>query len=408
MGTKSKGRRGGPQLGLMLVLLAGACGEARSEEGDGFGLSVAQAVGYDDNLYRLAPGIKAERIGAPGRADTYSTTSLGAVFDNRYSRQRVRMEANYGLVRYAESDFLDYESWKGSARLDSEFGNRWRASFGADTARRLGSFADLPGAVRNLVTDNRLSASAEFQLESDWKISGGLSHATSRNSSEIRKVNDEDRSQAQIGLSFVSRRGSSAAFTLRRLEGSLANRQVVGSALVDNSYQQTDAELSAAWEPDGWGTWSARVARVNRRHDEVPARDFSGYTARLAYDFRATGKSAIGVIVRREIGAEQDELTNYAVTQGLTVTTSWLPTAKLRLDALVEGRWREQQGDPGFFAAAGPRPEDRYVIWSLAASYQALLRASARIGIQGDRRSSNYPSREYRATTLSASFQMAF
>ena len=387
---------------------------AAADEGDVLNFIVGYSITYDDNLFRLpsdpAPG---QIVGVTSRSDTIQTGILGFTLDKPVARQRFLVDASFNSSRFSENSRLNYDGHNLRGRWLWELGNRWKGEVGAEATRTLQSFADIRVAAKDLIDYRRFYGSANYWYHPEWSAFVGASSADSTNSSELLRANDYRADYLELGLRFVPPTGNQIALKVRHTDGSYPNRDivVVGNLVlstVDKSYVQDDLELSTDWRPTGESHIVARVAWTSRRNENLPERDFSGPTGRLLYDWAVTGKTALNLTLFREIGATDELTAAYVVSNGISVTPTWTPTAKVSVQGTLSYILRDYQDDPGFVIAAGPQREDRVRTASLTTTYLPLRSLQLSLTLQKQRRSSNIPSNEYDDNLAIGSAQFTF
>lgn len=389
-------------------------GSACADAADALNFTVSQSVTRDDNIFRLSADADAQAlIGSAERGDTFLNTHAGVQFDKLIGRQRLRAALNASRTRYDRFSRLNFDGKDINAGWNWEMGNRWRGEIAWSRNETLTNFSDLRSLVKNVNTSENRSFSANYQFHPDWLIGATAARALSGNSSLEQQTSSNETDTAEAVLQYVSGSQSSVALRLRRTDGRFPNGEVSAGRSIDNSYRQDDVEASATWHPSGVSRLDARLARVRRSYDDVPARAFSGATGQLAWAWTITGKTALNVTARREIGAGGSAgtsgiLSSYTVTRTFSVSPTWMPTAKTSLQAAMERQVSSFQGDPVTIVSGGGQREDQLRVVSLSASYipTTSLRFSA--SLRREQRESNTAGFSYRANVAFTSAQFSF
>jgi hypothetical protein len=112
--------------------------------------------------------------------------------------------------------------------------------------------------------------------------------------------------------------------------------------------------------------------------------------------------------VRREVGAQDDLVATYTVTDAITVSAGWRPTAKLSFSATGELKQRDQQGDPASTVSGVPSRRDDDRILSLGVDYAAMRDLRLNLSLREERRESNPSTNSYRTRQLALAATFVF
>lgn len=390
-------------LGLSLLLLS-PVGEALSAEGDALQLRVSQSLYYEDNLYRLASGVSAPE---GQRDDTISVTGLGLVFDREYSRQRLRANVGLSHSAYAVHDDLDYTAPDVSLAWDWRLGNHWSGTLSHTYAESLAGFEDVAATNQVIRLRTRSGLSANYWWHPDWAIGAGASRVRNRYQDNARPASENDSQTVDLNLTYRPATGNRVVLTLRHTDGRYPNRAAVAGSIRD--YTQRDGRISGEWRLTGALHVTGDVGFTERTYDLAPSRDFTGVTGRLAANWQPTAKTSVELSWRREIGAEEDLVSNYAVTRVLRLAPRWSITDKIALGGFIERSSRDYGGDPelGFGGLVATR-DDITRRYGLTLSYQPMRALSVSLGVQHQSRSSDVASREYEAESAWVSGSFVF
>jgi exopolysaccharide biosynthesis operon protein EpsL len=381
----------------------------RADEGDTFNFGLAASRTLDDNVFRLAPATDPNLvIGSPEKGDTSTATTFSFAADKAIGRQRLKLDTRISTVRYDRFRLLDHEPNDLKAAWLWQFGNRLRGELSASHRQSLSGFGDFRTPVKNIATNESGFGSLYLRVGADWEafVSATGSDATNSNGAQLTS---NSRSEAMdTGLRYTPASGNWLSVRLRKLDVSYPNRQTTAGTGVDNSYRQNDIEADGAWQLSGASRIDGRLGQTRRTHSEVSARDYSGVTGRISWDWQPTGKTLINLAAKREIGGNSDELATYVVTRRLTFAPSWMPTAKTRLQLSLERSLRSFAGDPGFVLTTLPKREDDIRSASLSASYAPHRSLLFSISLNDEKRDSNYPGLVYNDRTTYVSAQFSF
>jgi hypothetical protein len=97
---------------------------------------------------------------------------------------------------------------------------------------------------------------------------------------------------------------------------------------------------------------------TERKHDNFPERDFSGATGRAVATWQPTGKIRVRVAGNRDIRNFEDLISNYVLTNSVTISPVWSITSKIALQGDFIYETREYLGDPGIVVAGASARDD--------------------------------------------------
>jgi exopolysaccharide biosynthesis operon protein EpsL len=402
-----RARRRGLVVFIGIACLQGA--SARADEGDTLNFGLAASRTLDDNVFRLAPTTDPNlAIGSPEKGDTSTATTLSIAVDKTLGRQRLKLDTHFSTVRYERFKLLNHEPSDLKAVWQWQFGNRLRGELSASHRQSLSGFGDFRTPVKNIVTNESGYGSLYLKVGADWEAFASATRSEATNSNGAQLTSNSRTEAMETGLRHTSGSGNWLSLRLRHLDAPYPNLQLAAGTRVDNSFRQNDIEADGAWQLTGASRINGRIGRTQRRHAQVSARDYSGATGRISWDWQPTGKTLINLAAKREIGGNSDEIATYVVTRRLAFAPSWTPTAKTRLQLSLERSQRSFAGDPGFILGALPKREDNIRTASLSASYAPHRSLLFSVSLQDDRRDSNYAGLPYRDRTTYLSAQFSF
>lgn len=379
-------------LPLLLSLVASV---AQADDSDAINVGLSQSLYHDSNLYRLPSGAAAPK---GKRHDNISITGIDASFDRTYSRQRLRAELGVSHAAYAIHDDLDYTAPTVELGWDWRLGNHWSGVVEHRYAESMAGFEDAGGTAQLIRLFSRSALSANYWWHPDWAAGVGTARTTSRYQDNARPSSEYDTKDIDFNLTYRPATGNRMVFTLRQGEGRYPQRAAVAGSI--REYSQRDARVSGDWRLTGALSTSGYIGHTRRTYDLAPSRDFSGVTGRLALTWQPTIKTSLVLSWRREIGAQQDLVSNYAVSRVVSLAPRWLISDKLALGATFEQSSRDFGGDPELgFDGLVPPQDDRTTRYNLSLQYQPIRALAFELGLQQQRRSSDFASREYKVET---------
>jgi exopolysaccharide biosynthesis operon protein EpsL len=353
-------------------------------------LTAGAGVNFDDNLFRLSPGQSPpSSLGSTSRSDLYWNAFLNGQSYLHIGRQLLHADLGLTLARYARYSFLNYQALNGLAADEWKIGNLFSGTLSYEQRQSQSSFTDVRNFEKNLNTVRTASSENEAWLQPDWHLTAGFAATTVDNSNASLSSSKLQENAFDVGIKYLTYQENYLRLWWREARGRYPNAEFVAGSLVDNRYDQTDIALEYYQAPTGSSRLNARLAYTRRRYPELPQRDYSGPTGRIGWDYMISGKVGFNLLFRREIGAYTDIVTNYIVTEAVSIAPYWRVTNKVRVDASVERQRRDYRGEPQFTATNQPLERDYLTLFQLSATYEATRRWTFATGWQHSSRSSN-------------------
>ncbi len=334
------------------LLLALSCSAALSQSSPYY-IGLSQTLGYDSNLLRL--GLNETPPDDFFKADSSSTTTLLAGFDQGIGRQRVFANTSLRDTRYQRNSTFDNRGYNVRAGLDWSTVERLSGSVNFSANRNLQRFNSAEigflreknlETVRTLTTRFSLGLVTEYSLE----LSGGRTEVS--NSLQQAQVQAREFSQDNValGLRWQPSSISSLGLTVGSTRGrypkfrTTVDAQQEPTGFAADRFKRDDLEISAAYRPSGASSLEAKVSTGKTVYDLNSQRDFSGLTGRLAWTWQPTGKLLFTTSVTRDTG--QDSYATAIFTLPATadysrknttwqVSSSYSPSAKISITSSV-------------------------------------------------------------------------
>lgn len=327
---------------ISLLLCAAALPAAKSAfagDGDVFTAIVAADIYRDDNVFRLPENFNLLAFaGSRARGDTLRSTGLTLRFDKPIGRQNLLLEGRLRSIRYDRYDYLDHDRRDYTARFKWQLGNRLQGDLYRERTQQLTDFGDFRLPMQNIRSQVDTGVSARWWLHANWYLTARASRIESANSSAPRRPLDNTADIAEAGVLYRTGGGNEIGFVLRETDGDYPANAAA-------RYRLRVAELRGLWQVSGKSTFRGNFGRAERDHPLSPGRDYRGANGRLSWDWAISGKTALNVTVRRELSAYQDFVTNFTVTDAVSIAPTWRPTEKLGLFLSFERSRRDYVGD---------------------------------------------------------------
>ena len=386
---------------MLTLALAGA---ARADQWDAFNATLSYTWLRDDNLFRLN-----DRSSVPSPSDSIYVLGFVGTFDKTISRQRLHVEATVQDARYQQHSYLNNQPYNVGGSWFWVLGNSLSGELHHLSTRNISSFETYQNVLRNVYTTRTDSASIRLRVHPDWFVEG--SGQTYRSRQSLYTTSDVDVRETRLSVIHQRPSGDQVQVRAIRREGDYPNHG--GGTDYGFVEHQLDAVLTLVLT--GSSTVNASFGRLRRTNPYAPERDFSGQVGKLAWNWLPTGKLSLTASYERTLGAKEDLLSSFALTDTLHLAATWFATAKLQFQAALD-RWRSDfRGDPGIVAPglAPPRQDDGRS-YSLGASYQVTRGVLASVQFAASRRDTAHPDFfyyagiPYRDRTLWFSVQWSF
>jgi exopolysaccharide biosynthesis operon protein EpsL len=343
-------------------------------------------------------------------ADTITTNSAGGSLDERYGRQTIHLDFKGSNNRYSQLTALDYDGFNAAAQWGWQAGHNLSGDLSWSRAQSLSSFVDFRSTERNISTSDSRSFSAAYRLHPDWSAVMRKTQGKYLNSSRVNATSDAINDTIELGLQYSNPPGNGAGLTWRRTDGRYPNRQLVPGVihLVDNSYRQDDLEANFTWVPTGATRLAGTAGITERRHVDVPERNFRGVTGNFSWNWQPTGATTLNVTAARQVGAQEFILANYVVTRRFAVGPRWSPTAKVSVEARLERNLNAYGGDPHFIIANLTELRDAVTSSNLSLQYVPERFLQLSLSVRHERRTSTTASSDYQANVTTVTAQLNF
>lgn len=377
---------------------------------DKFEVFVGGGVTHDDNVFRLSSASDpAAVLGSSSKGDTYTTTSLGFRLDVPVSRQRFLAAARWNQNRYDQYSVLNFTAHDEQAIWKWQAGNDLGGELGYTETLELASLANIQGNIQssrpNPLKTQRKFFNSAYMLTPRWRLQGELSRREQSNG--VFQENDISVNSTELAASYVTPAANQVGVNLRVEDGNFPNGQIVGTEVFDNDYLQRRLAVVLGWTLTGHSRVNARAGWINRDYEQLSQRDFHGPIYRLACDWTPTGKFILTAILQRDISADEQVNTSFALVKGLTLYPTLILTEKVTLSGELEYGRRDYLGDPQLILAGVTRT-DRVRTTALTATYKPIRPVTLEMRLRRESRSSTLAFGAYEVDIVSVSAGISF
>lgn len=389
-----------------LVLASVVTFSANADELDTFQFRAGQTWQYDSNVLRLSDTANNQApIASPSRSDHFGVTTLGMKVDKSYGLQRFEIDVEANRYNYKNFSRLDFTSFNYAAAW------RWSvtpALYGNLTTDRR-EYTDTTADVQsqgqlNRRTDRLTLLDAEYAVDGPWRIVGGVFERASSNSQPTTFEGDSKIRGVEAGVRYVFASNSSLAYRLKEGRGKYPNR--ISSSAFASEFRDREHEFKLAWPITGKTTIQSRLSYFDRAHEQVGARDFSGFVGQLEATWKPTGKTSVNGGIVRELGDYQTNNISYFEGNRFFIAPTWKPTEKTAVKYRYDHGIRNYKGPLPGFSATNRRDTTNLNV--LGFEWEVIRAVKLTTSVFSDRRKSNEPGVDYKSHGFNVSVLAAF
>jgi exopolysaccharide biosynthesis operon protein EpsL len=377
---------------------------------------------YQDNVFYLDDRVDANSVSflkGGQKGDQTFGLKVGLDMDWYYSRQTFSLRSQITNNRHVTYDNLNYNAYNLRGAWNWVLGERWDGDAGVEKNQVASTFYDFRTAdrsERNLRTLDALFASAMLRMSPDWKLRGAIRYTQTDNSISRFQLFNRNELTLEAGSRHYSKGTDDfIGINFRVVDGKLPNRETIAASATTNAYRQYTAEGVVEYQAGGSTRLIGNLGLTTRRYDDFSQRNFSGVTGRVSGTYSLSGKTSVNGALFREIGAWEDNTTNYIVTQGFSVGATQSLTEKVNLQANYQNRMRTFDGDPGVVTGL-PNRSDRLQSLSLSAVWLPTRNVRLDATVSRDTRSADGawqangfgPFNDFKVLTFSVGGQLTF
>lgn len=371
-----------------------------------FSLFAGALLATDSNIFRL-PGEAPEPVqpgGSRGRSDRITSSWVGLRVDTALGQQRFRGEAKRTLFRYDRFTDLDRDAVEHNAEWAWSLNPQLGGTLSSRRAESLLGF-DLTQQRRptEQVAETR-AATLDLRPGGGWHMLAGVSRVEHTNTPGFLPQPDDREIAREAGLRYDSAAQGSLGAAWRRREGRYRDIAFDPGEIRNSRYAVHETELRASWSPTAGSTLFGRLARVDRRHEDLGFRDFSGAAHELAWRWVPTGRTEVTFASQRTLAPWFELLSaSYRIDDTWTVAPAWEVTDRVKLRLFAYRTATDYRGEVDLPAEG--RRHDVLRGTQLAAEWTPLRGVTLVATVHRDRRSSSDPLARFDvvAATLSLS-----
>jgi len=368
---------------------------------------VAATATYDDNLFRVSGADEARAVlGTDAMSDTTRRIEAGIDADWKISRQHLLLALNLNQSRFDRFDFLDNNGNSKKLAWGWTIGSHLGGEVSTSESRSISGFTEIQNPARNERTGRNKLIGANWDMYPRWRLHAQRDESESENSLAIYRSSDRKDVAHETAVQYTTPAGNRISVSAREVASEYPARDVFSTFVFGNGNRQLDKAFNFAWQLHGKTRVNGRLARIERKYEELSQRNMKTWTGRLGADWQPAGKTTLSVSAARDIYAVDDIASTYVRSDALSISPAWAATAKLKVQARASYEKRSYQGDPGFLLGALPQREDKLKTTGLTVSYALDEKVQTQMTWQNESRDSSTLDGGYRARSLNANVRI--
>lgn len=393
---------------------------------DEFDWFVADGITYDDNLFRLSPGVPSPDSSG-SRAEEINTVSAGLDGQWYHSKQKVAVDLRVDNNTFLRNPSLSNVS--GNFALSDHWaaGDRLSGLLEASYTRIMPNFANNRLFFRNLLDDIVFLGEGRYAIGTHWYARAMAEGSRVLHSRTFERVNDSTSRSAGFGLEYEND-GSDyvgAETYQTTAQDVAAGRQTIigvdywhtdtsypGGAFLDGEPFDRDfhestitGELASPLAPKT--TLRASGGYLKRDYPGAEVHSYSGVIWDASLTWRMTEQTQISLEGWRALRAFLEVNTDYFVSNLRSITVQWSPTGHLSISAGFSSEHQDYIGASLFATTTAPRV-DTVRSGQLKLAYSIGRYCQASLTGNRDVRDSNQPLLPYHDTRFGLSLRVQF
>jgi len=360
---------------------------------------VSETLTYDDNVFRFASKDQARiALGSEAMSDRMSTTEAGVNADFRLSRQHFLVQIGLNKTSFDRFDFLNNNGSNKKVGWNWSIGNHLAGELSMSEQKSMAGFNDVHNPVLNIRTNTRSLMSLNWDFHPSWRLH--VQHDETENKNGLAGYRSSDRNDAanEMLLQYKTAAGNLVGLSARQIDTTYPALDNV----FNNQNQQRELALDFVWQPAGKTMINGRVGLVDRRYEVLKQRDVTDWIGRTNLNWQVTGKTAVQAGVARDMYAIDDLAGTYVVTDSLSLTPAWMPTAKIT----VQGNMSYQSIN--YVAGIGNSREDKVKTAGLVVSYLPHEKIQTMLSLQKTKRDSSLSGNGFESNSITANVRVDF
>jgi opacity protein-like surface antigen len=298
---------------------------------------IADQFTYDDNLYRLPSNVDVAALAGPlaTRADSFNSVTLGGDGHWYSDIQAVSLNFRADDNRFIHNDSLDNVSAKGNLDWDWRLGTYWSGQAGVSYYRGLANFANTGYYARDVVQREDYLGTVRYQVGPHWALYGGFTGANTSQTAVPEQPYDFRSKGGNAGVEFATSSSNTVGVEYRYTNANFPQEFVLRGAPFNSDYNEETARILVKYVFSAATELDASAGYLKRDYPESRFATFSGDIWRAALQWQPTDQLQWVLTGWRQLTAYVDAESDYFVSNGVSLTPTWIVTPTLKLSLTI-------------------------------------------------------------------------
>jgi hypothetical protein len=298
---------------------------------------IADQFTYDNNLYRLPSSFGIPTAAGPlaTRADSFDSASLGG--DGRWYSdiQALSLDFRADDNRFIHNDSLDNVSGKGNLDWDWRLGTYWSGQAGVSFYRGLANFANTGYYARDVVQREDYLGTIRYQVGPHLALYGGFTGADTSQTAVPEQPFDFRNKGGNAGIELATSSSNTVALEYRYTSANFPQEFVLNGAPFNSDYNEETARIIVKYVFSTATELDASAGYLKRDYPESRFATFSGDIWRAALQWQPTDQLQWVLTGWRQLTAYVDAESDYFVSNGVSLTPTWIAAQTLKLSLTI-------------------------------------------------------------------------
>jgi hypothetical protein len=377
----------------------------------GISLTADELTLWDPNLFRLPDGADPRQFGeaTSKRSDTLVVPSVLLDANFLPGRQRVHLSAKVDHEWLLNNPQFDVTDLAYAADWNWQLGNDFSGELADSQLQQLASFADYRLTQADRPTTRIRRASVRYGARPDRHVGVSFDEYVGSNNLGQLQVNDYRIGVARVEAGMSSGFGSEIVIRASATRGDYPNQPIFFFAPVDNSFRQTQGDISTRYVLGEKLQFDVLAGYAKRRYPVVSQRNFGAPVGHLLVKWEPAAKTQFELGVTRDLNAINDFNRIYTVSTGAQAAMRYAVTAKTQATIEAHATHVSYQGNPANFFTlsfgAAPYRVDRYQGFKFALAWTPRENLTVQLAQVLDARNSNTTGFQYRDSVTQLSLE---
>lgn len=291
---------------------------------------VSTNFNYNSNLFALENTQAALSIlGSTQTADYITMLTAGVNLNWILGQQTIIGHAIFNQSWYNTYKNLDNTGSDVLLQWNWVLGDRLSGQAGVSETTQLGNLTYIQAPINDVFTTRDAFLKGSVKLDDRWQVNLGVDNASYDNSIAILQAYNLTINAANIGLQYVTPRGSKVEWLSQYSQGTYPALQYNALVPVTNIFNQSDNGIKFDWIASAKTHVSGALNYTQHTSPNDPAQSYSGVTGRLEAFWFITGKTSLDLAVYRDYQPYDTAFTSFQLVEGSTLNFIWRSTSKI-------------------------------------------------------------------------------